>query len=97
MTEQDLKDIECRLEDAHTGDWIVSKYDKYSVESFETGAPIVRGLAKDVEFIAYAKQDVINLIAEVKRLRGWLKKSHNNKKNIQDVLYDPTFMVEVNK
>ena len=73
LTSEELQAIRVRAEKATAGKWRVdygvTAYDRtVTTESFEILCENVP--PKDAEFIAYAREDVPKLVAEVERLRA---------------------------
>ena len=69
MTKDRLKEIEARADAATDGPWM--SVDSYiGVEEAEDQAVGETGRDADATFIAHARTDIPDLIAEVKRLQG---------------------------
>ena len=79
MNEQRLKEIEDRTNAATPGPWDMDGSGVYGageteVVTFTDYLPI----GDDADFIAYARQDIPDLIAEVRRLREELNQSQSD-------------------
>lgn len=77
ITEEELQHILTRCDKATPGPWrsFVEGRDHTSGSNFiQTSAAdieITGGTAADQDFIAYARQDIPRLVAEIAKLKGW--------------------------
>ncbi|MGL4318421.1 MAG: hypothetical protein ACRCTL_17620 [Pseudomonas sp.] len=77
ITEEELQQILTRCDKATPGPWhsFVEGRDHTSgsnfIQTFATDIEINGGTIADQDFIAYARQDIPRLVAEIAKLKGW--------------------------
>lgn len=86
MTDEEIAAIRARAEAATPGPWETDDVESWYVYKVERGSGVATEVAEflsrmlrqsDAAFVAHARQDVPDLLAEIERLRGLLQREHD--------------------